>query len=130
MAKIKIREGSLEVELEGQGKLNDPAHPGGGPIKIEFETYDARYTFKKGVLMRSDGSAASIAGATSFEKPAGVLILIWAVAIAFFWFVASLESVFAGNGLADIPGGLAAVIAALTAGAGWNRYLLFRERTR
>jgi len=63
----------------------------------------------------------------AFKAAAGLLIIVWAYALAILWFLVSLKSIDAGGGLADIPGGLAAVIAALTAGAGWNRYVSFRE---
>lgn len=63
----------------------------------------------------------------TFKAAAGLLIIMWAYALALLWFLVRKKSVQAGGELADIPGGLAAVIAALTAGAGWNRYISFQE---
>ena len=62
-----------------------------------------------------------------FKAAAGLLIIVWAYALAILWVLVSLKNIDAGGELADVPAGLAAVIAALTAGAGWNRYLSFRE---
>ena len=64
----------------------------------------------------------------AFKQAAGLLIIVWAYLLAIFWLIVTVISIGAGGGLADIPGGLAAVITALTAGAGWNSYVSFRER--
>lgn len=56
MAKIKIREGSLSVELEGDrghkhGTLDDPGHRKGERVRIEFSTYGTKFTFVEGQLI-------------------------------------------------------------------------------
>ena len=65
---------------------------------------------------------------SAFKIAAALLILTWAAAVFGLWLRLSLKSIEACGELVDIPGGLAAVIAALTAGAGWNRYVSYRER--
>jgi len=49
------------------------------------------------------------------------LILVWGFAIFVFWFRASVTTW--GESLADVPSGLAAVVAAVVAVTGWQTYL-------
>lgn len=72
-------------------------------------------------------TGANEAPATLLERLASIVLLVWAVAVAVLWFIVSLRSMEAGGGLADIPGGLAAIVAALTAGAGWNGYVQMKR---
>lgn len=56
MAKIKIREGSLKVDLHGKngnhyGGLDDPGFKKGERVKIDFVTHGTRYAFVEGVLV-------------------------------------------------------------------------------
>jgi len=64
MAKIKIKEGSLDVEVgPSSGKpvaavhLGDAVHVKGNMVIIEFEPWGTKYKFQKGVLKKATAAA-------------------------------------------------------------------------
>jgi len=63
-----------------------------------------------------------------FRKVAAWIILVWSLAVFILWVWASVKSIPAGGGLADIPAGLGIIVAALVAGAGLDRTVSYFER--
>jgi len=134
MAKVKIKEGSLNVELEGKngsshGKLDDPGFRKGEKVRVWFMDYNKKYTFQNGELI---GGAAAVVdptrGENNFRIWAATLIVLWAAAVAVLWIYASWQNIGVGKGLAEIPSGPTVVVTALVAGAGLNRTVSFLER--
>jgi hypothetical protein len=128
MADIKIKEGSLELLYKGkntQQQIRDDDHNKSDKVTIQFidrtdntgnRLPDKGYTFLNGE------SGLAVAPKTmDLKNWAQGLILLWGFAIFVFWFWASVTT--RGVELADVPSGLAAVVAAVVAVTGWQTYL-------
>ena len=129
MAEIKIKEGSCVVWHAGNpGKMiNDKGHHAGTAIRIKFVDSGMKYTFVNGVLQ---GQAVQEAAEqfdwaalrkVTLQTLAQGLIILWALSIVVFWVLAGWNRL--GQGLPDVPTGLATVIAAVIGVAGWQSFV-------